>query len=156
MKKEAKQLIKICRDAHTSTTLLDEIVEEHLDCVEDELCETCEYLEDEVGEKVITLVAANPHLSKESQEKLLEASFEWQGLTTDYLLVIVTNPNISDSLKKSVVNYSFVNADTGEDGQAVATEVLAKLRANPRFNDKDIKEFIDNYEEFNFPSNWAR
>lgn len=138
----AESLLTIAKSADSSEEQIDDILEDHAECFEDELCEVCEYLEEELFEDLLGALSQNAALTADQQVRVLLAALEWQGRITSVIRGLAANPSVCGDAKEDVLSAAeFVAPHVDDDLPEYLSDIRTLMSANPAFTEDDLQEF---------------
>jgi hypothetical protein len=94
-------------ESTSSTERITEILDQHWACFDMDMCEICEYLEEEHYLDLLFELASNENITVEQQSRVVDAAFKWQGKIMGVMISLASNPAISDEYKEFTLDTSF-------------------------------------------------
>lgn len=138
----ARYLLDLASDSETNTALIDEMLEAHGDCFTSDLCEVCEYIDEELFDDLLVRLAGNPALTALQQNVVFRYGIEWQGAIVGVIGGFLGNPAIADDIKTDCLSAEeFVAYHVGDDLADVMQNYLTSMRQNTRFTAEEIQKF---------------
>lgn len=142
VEERAQRLIATVVNPQTTSELIDEILAEHEECFNAELCEICEFIEEEIYVDLLKAMATNPSLSPVQQSRIFSLGLESQGSIVGIISGFLKNPQISDEIKKNcLLAPDFISYHVDDDLADVLQGYLALMQANSSFSPEEIISF---------------
>jgi hypothetical protein len=143
---DAETLMSVLANPTLDQETIFAILDQHGDCFSAELCPICEYLEDESLGDILIQLARNPSINKDTQLRLLDEAYKWQGAEIGVKLSLARNPAI-DSQVRSILLLSEIWYGYGY-GHELISDLIEAAAGNPNFPDDEIDKFEDECAEF--------
>lgn len=141
LEEETNQLLTEVSSPTISKPRIIEILDEHSNCFEADLCDICEYIDEEVLTGLLETLAANPVIDDVLQNRIYEESVKWQGQEISVLIEYAGNPSVSDNFKAHLLSPElWFGYDEGRELVGLFIERASK---NSRFSKSEIEEFLN-------------
>ena len=147
----AEQLLVELSDRTINTQTVENFLESHSRCFEGDMCEVCEFIDNEGLDDPLGILAENPSLAADQQSRVMNESFKWQGRQYAVAIGFVLNPNICDDLVKFIVDSP--SWFWLEGTHRLLPDVFQAMKQNPKFGSHDIARFRDSAAEAGFDLN---
>ena len=143
---KAERLIANARDINSSVDQLKAILDDHADCFEGDLCELCEYFEDESGEDLLMELAGNQNLSEDLQARVIALALDWQGAIHGVASSLARNAKVSKATKDFLLDVDFL-ISLGDAPETIPS-LFEIMKSNPRFEKEELAKFVASAREF--------
>lgn len=145
LEQNAVELLNLLRDKTVSRDSVNQYLEQHQDCFEGSLCEICEFIDENLDEDPLGILATNPVLSPSQQNRLMEEASKWQGREYALAVGFAMNPNVSDeNIQMLVGSPDWFWQDGSHE---LLPDLVQIMEANERFRLEDVAEFRKNIAE---------
>jgi hypothetical protein len=151
LKEKYYELEKLCLNTRDSK-IIDKIIKEHKNCITSDLCINCELVEDykysNPGMKYPwMLLAQNENLTIKQITTIYNKSFEWQGMTFDFIFKLL-DCNKLDKSKRNLILSHLV--ELGFEEWELAEEIFEEILNHPDFTKRELETFLSDFE-----NNWG-
>lgn len=144
------QLIKIAESPNTSQKMFAAIIEEHSTCFGGQLCDVCDYFENDymarngdqhAWQELMPMLARNTALPANQQKEVFELSSTDHKNRVFHLHSFLENDNLADYVKeKFLVGDVSIPAEDHEWWFEIAKMMVEH---NPRFSREERKKFVE-------------
>jgi hypothetical protein len=126
-------------------------MDRHQSCFEADLCEVCEFLDENEMGNILRYIGKNPTITEAIQRRLLDESYKWDGMVINAKLWLAANPALAKSVVESLLHpeiwygYGY--------GHEIIDDFYDAAMSNPNFPQAEFDAFIEEcVESYEYPN----
>lgn len=126
-------------------------MDQHLKCFEADLCEVCEFLDENELGNILRHIGKNPTITEAIQRRLLDESYKWEGMVINAKLWLAANPALSPAMVEPLLHpeiwygYGY--------GHELIDDFVDAATNNPSFPQAEFDSFIEEcVEAYEYPN----
>ena len=121
-------------------------MDKHQVCFEADLCEICEFLDENEMGNILRHIGKNPTITEAIQRRLLDESYKWEGMVINAKLWLAANPSLSSAMVEPLLHpeiwygYGY--------GHELIDDFVDAATSNPNFPQAEFDSFIEECVEY--------